>query len=168
MEEVLEVARQALQKTRKTIIASANKKRKEVEYKLGDLVFLSNKNIKTARPLKKLDNKILGPFKVLEAVGSSYILQLPVIMKVYDVFHTSLLKKAVEDPLMGQRNISLQPVVIDDEDEQELEDILDSRLSGRGKRLQYRVKWRGIDEDLEWYNVDGGEFNNYKDLIKDF
>jgi hypothetical protein len=61
-----------------------------------------------------------------------------------------------------------QPVVVDNEDEWKVEDILDSRLSGRGKRLQYRVRWKGLDQDLEWYNVDRGEFDNYQDLIKDF
>ena len=168
MEEILGVARKALQETREAMATSANKKRKEVEYKPGDMVFLSSKNIKTARPSKKLDDKMLGPFKVLEAVGSSYRLQLPMTMKVHDVFHASLMRKAAEDPLAGQKNPPPPPVVVDDEEEWELEDIEDSRLSGRNKRLQYRVKWKGIDRDLEWYNADGGEFDNCRDLVEDF
>jgi hypothetical protein len=54
------------------MIKSVNKKRKEVVYNPGDLVFLSSRNIKTVRPLKKLDDKMLGPFKILEAVRTSY------------------------------------------------------------------------------------------------
>ena len=72
METTLKTAKKVLQDARAAIIKSANKKRKEVAYNPGDLVFLSSRNIKTARPLKKLDNKILGPFKILEAMGTSY------------------------------------------------------------------------------------------------
>jgi hypothetical protein len=54
------------------MIKSADKKRKKVVYNPGDLVFLSSYNIKMAKPLKKLDNKILKPFKILKAVKTSY------------------------------------------------------------------------------------------------
>ena len=56
-------------------------------------------------------------------------------MRIYDVFHPSLLRKAAEDPLPGQMNKPPQPIVVDDKDEWEVEDILDLRLFGRGKRL---------------------------------
>jgi hypothetical protein len=72
METALETAKRALQDVREAMIKSANKKRKEVVYNPGDLVFLSSRNIKTIRPSKKLNNKMLGPFKILEAMGTSY------------------------------------------------------------------------------------------------
>jgi hypothetical protein len=131
------------------------------------MVFLPSGNIKTTRPSKQLDDTMLGPFKVLAAVGASYRLQLPATMHIHDVFHSSLLRKAAEDPLPGQKNEPPEPVIVDDE-EQEVDDILDSRRYGRGKRLQYRVKWKGYDTDLEWYNADGGEFDSCRDLVKDF
>jgi hypothetical protein len=56
------------------MIKLANKKRKEVVYNPGDLVFLFIRNIKIVRPLKKLNNKILGPFKILKAIRTSYYL----------------------------------------------------------------------------------------------
>jgi hypothetical protein len=54
------------------MIRSTDKKRKEILYNPGDLVFLFSYNIKIVRPSKKLDNKILGPFKILEAIRTSY------------------------------------------------------------------------------------------------
>jgi hypothetical protein len=101
IETALETVKRALQDARETMIKSANKKRKEVVYNPGNLVFLSSRNIKTVRPLKKLNDKILGPFKILEAVRISYRLQLPTTMRIHDVFHPSLLRKAAEDPLPG-------------------------------------------------------------------
>ena len=148
------------------MIKSANKKRKEVTYNPGDMAFLSSRNIKTTRPFKKLDDKMLGPFKVLKAVGASYRLQLPTTIRIHDVFHPSLLRKASEEPFtktdkraaatcgggrrgrMGSRRYP--------------------GLSTRGKRLQYKVRWKGLDQDLEWYNADGGEFDNCQDLVEDF
>jgi len=97
METALETAKRALQDAREAMIKSANKKRKEVVYNPGDLVFLSSRNIKTTRPSKKLDDKMLGPFKVLEAVGTSYRLQLPTTMRIHDVFHPSLLVLRLQD-----------------------------------------------------------------------
>jgi hypothetical protein len=88
-----------LQDVRETIIKSVNKKRKEVVYNPRDLIFLFSRNIKTARPSKKLNNKMLGPFKILKTVRTSYRLQLPTIMRIHDVFYPSLLRKAAEDPL---------------------------------------------------------------------
>jgi hypothetical protein len=54
------------------MIKLVNKKRKEMVYNPGDLIFLFSRNIKITRPLKKLNNKILRPFKILEVVKTSY------------------------------------------------------------------------------------------------
>ena len=71
---------------------AANCHRKEPPiYKVGDMVWLSTKNIKIKKPLKKLDHKMIGPYKVKELVGSSYWLELPHTIKTHDVFYPNLL-----------------------------------------------------------------------------
>jgi phosphoribosyl-ATP pyrophosphohydrolase len=104
MQKALKIARKALQNVREAIIKSADKKRKEIVYNPGDLIFLSSRNIKTVRPLKKLDNKMLGPFKILKTVKTFYRLQLPITIRIHDIFHRSLLRKAAEDSLPEQMN----------------------------------------------------------------
>ena len=42
-----------------------DKKRKDTSYKIENIVFLLIKNIDTMRLLKKLDYKIIGPFKII-------------------------------------------------------------------------------------------------------
>jgi hypothetical protein len=45
--------------------------RPSIEYAPGDQVYIEAMNIKTNRPSKKLDDKRLGPFKVLKKVKES-------------------------------------------------------------------------------------------------
>lgn len=166
MDEVLEHMKENLRVSRTSMETFANRKRKNTSYEVGDRVFLSSKNITTVRPSKKLDDKMLGPFTITKKVGLSYQLELPVTMKVHNVFHPSLLRKAVNNPLPGQRNPPPPPVQVDEEDEWEIDDIEDARYY-RG-RLQYRVKWSGFERDLTWYNADDEQFNNARDVVNDF
>ncbi len=138
MNKTLTFAREALIKTRKQMVNQANKHRKKVNYETGSKMFLDERNIVTARPFKKLDDKMLGPFQITEPVDSSYKLKLSETMRIHDVFHSELLRPAVDDPLPGQKNESSGPIVVNDEDEWKIDDILDSRRYRR--RLQYRVK----------------------------
>ena len=59
-------------------------------------------------------------------------------MKIHNVIHLNLLWKASIDPLTGQVNEPAPPVIIDNEEEWEVEDIFDTR-SHCGK-IQYQVK----------------------------
>ena len=64
-------------------------------------------------------------------------LELPEAMKIHPVVNVSQVKKY---------HSSLQrppPIEIDGEEEYEVEDILDHRISGRG--YQYLVSWTGYD-----------------------
>jgi len=75
-------------------------------------------------------------------------------MQIHPVFHVSLLEHAANNPFPGQQNPPPPPVEIDGEEEYFVDRILDSRLFGRGRRLQYLVKWTGYD-DATWENAEG-------------
>jgi hypothetical protein len=146
----------------------ADKSRKPaLVYQPGDQVWLSSKNIKTQRPSKKLDSKNLGPFKVLGKVGAtSYKLELPASMRIHPVFHSNLLRLDPETSLPGQEITPAPPVVVEGEEEFEVERILDSRLSGKGKKLQYRAAWVGYPPDPTWYNA--SDFDHSPELVQEF
>lgn len=168
MDEILRFTKQHIEQARTQMSKQADRHRKDVDYDVGDMVFLSTKNIKTQRPCKKLDSKMIGPFKITAKVGRALRLELPTTMKIHDVFHPSLLRKAATDPLPGQVPTPSPAVIIDDEEEWEVDDILDSRHFGRGRRLQYRVKWKDWDRDLEWYNANRTEFEHSSDVVNDY
>ena len=80
---------------------AANKRRTPApDYKPGDMVFISTKNIKTERPSKKLDYKNIGPYPIVRKVGqTSYEVDLPPSVSIHPVFHSSLLRLDANDPL---------------------------------------------------------------------
>jgi len=62
-------------------------------YKLGEHVLLSVKNLKLRQPSKKLSEKYIGPFVVVEAVGAqAYRIRLLPKYRMHNVFYVSLLK----------------------------------------------------------------------------
>jgi hypothetical protein len=122
----------------------------EPTLKEGDKVYLLRKYIKTKRPSTKLDSKKLGPFKILEKIGSvNYRLQLPKESCLHPVFHISLLEPANGTTPVAT-NTELQPE--NEPDIYEVEKILDRRLVG--KQEQYLVKWQGYEHtDNTWEPV---------------
>jgi len=138
MNKTLIFAREALIKTREQMVNQANKHRKKINYEIESKMFLNERNIVIARLFKKLDDKMLDSFKVTDSVDFFYKLKLSDTMRIHDVFHSELLRSAVDDSLSGQKNELSESIVINDEDEWKIDDILNSRRYRR--RLQYRVK----------------------------
>ncbi len=164
--KTLKFACESLVKTWEQMMKQVNKHRKEVDYKIESKMFLNERNIITARSFKKLNNKMLDSFINLNLVDSSYKLKLSESMHVHDVFHSDLLRSVVNDFLPDQKNESSDSIVINDEDEWEIDNILNSRWYQRW--LQYRIKWNDYDNDFNWYNADDDEFMNAQKIIDNF
>ncbi len=80
-------------------------------------MFLNERNIITAKSFKKLNDKMLDSFINLDLIDSSYKLKLSEFMHVHDVFHSDLLRSAVNNFLSNQKNELSGSIVINDEDE---------------------------------------------------
>ena len=87
-------------------------------------------------------------------------------MHIHDVFHSELLRFVVNDLLFDQKNEFSKSIVINDEDEWEINDILNFQRYQRW--LQYQVKWKNYDNNLNWYNADNNEFMNAQEMIDNF
>ena len=124
------------------------------EFRPRDHVWLKLKHVKTRRPIKKLD-WIALPYRVFACIGI-HAVQLDTPPRIYHVFHVSLVKKAVEDPLPSQLTIDNElgmifdtpedpsSVAINSNGEYTIERILRYKRQGRGWRLL--VKWLGWPE----------------------
>ncbi|GKD16634.1 putative reverse transcriptase domain-containing protein [Tanacetum coccineum] len=94
----------------------ADRRRKPLEFKVGDKVMLKVSPWKTVISFGKqgkLNPRYIGPFKILAKVGTlAYRLELPEeLIRVHSTFHVSNLKKCfVDEPLA----IPLDEIQIDD------------------------------------------------------
>jgi len=84
----------ALGKAQADIKKYVNKKRSDVEeYKVGDLVMLSTKDLKYQivwRRMEKSTERFIGPYKVKKIVSTNAVeLQLPSIVKIHPVVNIS-------------------------------------------------------------------------------
>jgi len=94
MKEIQEEAKAALGKAQEEIKKYVDRKRGEVDdYKVGDLVILSTKNLKyqmVGRRTEKLMEKFVGPYRIKKIVSSNAVeLKLPSTVKIHLVVNVS-------------------------------------------------------------------------------
>jgi Chromo (CHRromatin Organisation MOdifier) domain len=113
-------------------------------FAVGDLMWLRASNIRSERPSRKLDNRRLGPFPIKRVISShAYELKLSRTVRIPPVFSVALLDPVAIDPLRGQHNPPTPSVIVDDAEEYEIGEILDSKNTRN--TLKYLVKWVGYN-----------------------
>ncbi len=134
-----------------------NKTHRDVEYKLGQKVWLRVKNITIERPSRKLDWQRYSPYCIIERIGKvAYRLDLPASLQIHHVFHVSLLRD--HQTRVGKKSLEPQPLrlAIDSEvQEYEVEEIFASWIQTNPPNppvLQYKIAWKGYTE-LTWEPV---------------
>jgi len=169
MKKIQEEAKAALGKAQEKMKKFADKKRGErEEYKVGDLVLLSTKDLKwqmKGRRSEKLTERFVGPYKIKGIISSNAVeLELPKTIKIHPVVNVSrvrLYKPQVE----GQKKTSPKPVIIEGEEEFEVEKILNKQVV-RGKE-KFLVRWKEytVEEDT-WEEREN--LGNAKELVEEF
>jgi len=111
----------ALGRVQKEMKKYADRKREEADdYKVGDLVMLSTKDLKyqmVRRRTEKLTEKFVGPYKIKKIVSSNAVeLELPTTVKIHLVVNISRICKYVGQ-VEGQKKEQPAPVIIEGEEE---------------------------------------------------
>src|SRR5712672_1327686 len=121
-------------------------------FKLNDQVWLESKHLALPHQSKKLAPKRVGPFRITKAISPvAFRLDLPSSWHIHDVFHASLLTPYRETTAYGPNFIKPPPDLIDGEEEYEVEAVLNHRMFGRQRQVQYLIKWKGYPHsDNTW------------------
>jgi len=169
MEEVQGEAKAALTKAQEEMQQYADRKRGEaVEYKVGDLVLLSTRDLKwkmVGRSSEKLVKRFVGPYKIKVIISSNVVeLELPTTVKIHPVVNVSWIKRYI-DQVDGQKKETPQPVVVEGEEEWEVEKILNKRkVRGKDKFL---VQWKGFTAEGDtWESREN--LQNAGELLREF
>ena len=156
LERTQEVWRQARVQMEKAVAIQKSyydKKHRDIQFSVGDLVLLSTQNLRLKGIPHKLQRKFCGPYKILERIGTqAYRLKLPDSWRIHPVFHISLLKQWRES-LVQQVPGDVELEDADRPEYFEIEKILRWRWSSktRRRRREFLVLWQGYPtEDAEW------------------
>jgi hypothetical protein len=96
-------------------------------------VYLLSKNIKTTRPSRKLAEPYLGPFEVINCIGSNSIhLRLPhELCLIHPMFHILQVEPSILNQFPNRQPPPPKPIKIDGKLEYEIREILDSKYDLR-------------------------------------
>jgi len=151
-----------MEEAQKNMKKQFDKKRRNPQgLKVGDHMWLENKNIHSNRPSKKLDNKRYGPFKISKDIGlGAFELELPEGWMIHNIFNENLLTQCVEPKLQGQhKEPAPLPTIINKEEEYKVEEVWKHRTRGQG--MQYLVHWKGYgDKHDQWIAESGLPMQN--------
>ncbi|KAK5803695.1 hypothetical protein PVK06_031344 [Gossypium arboreum] len=115
-EEKVRIIRDSLKAASDRQKSYADLKRRDIEYTVGDRVFLKVspwKRVLRFGKKGKLSPRFIGPYEIVERVGPvAYRLALPPeLEKIHNVFHVSMLRQYRSDPshVIPHTEIELQP-----------------------------------------------------------
>ena len=147
----------------------ADRKRAEVdEYRVGDLVMLSTKDLKyqmVGRRTEKLMERFVGPYKVKKIVSANTVeLELPSTIKIHSVVNISRICRYIGQ-VEGQKKVEPTPIIIKGEEEQEIERILNKQQIR--EKDKYLVWQKGFTAESDtWEGIENLE--NTKEVVEEF
>ncbi|KAL5544529.1 hypothetical protein UlMin_008313 [Ulmus minor] len=159
--EAIKLIRERMKTAQDRQKSYADKRRRPLEFQVGDSVFLKiapMKGVMRFGKRGKLSPRYIGPFEILEKVGKvAYRLALPPdLSSVHNVFHVSILKKYVPDPthVLEHEPIEVHEDLTYEEQPVQILDRKEKTLRNKAIPL-VKVLWRNHKvEEATWERED--------------
>lgn len=148
----------------------ADLSRRHEEFNVGDRVLLDASDINFTTGTKKLLDKYIGPYTIKEKINElTYKLELPIRLRIHDVFHISKLRRVHETDVFPDRvqdNRPMPVVKIDGQDAWYVEKIVGKRKTKKNG-IEYKVKWENFPEyESTWEPIKN--LKEAKEAIQDY
>jgi hypothetical protein len=162
--ELRKTLRKRLEDASKAQATYYNERHKPMKFSKNDLVLVSTKNLRLRSASRKMSQRMMGPFRIDEPVGSqAYRIHLPAKSKIHNVFHVSLLEPYHRRE--GAQESLPPPELIECEEEWEVEEILAKRM--RQGSLWYKVRWKDWGAEYDQW-IPEGDMTHAKELVDAF
>ena len=89
-------------------------------------------------------------------------------MKIHDNIHVNRLSPWKGNEVNGILPPPPEPEIVEGEEFYEVEKILDSRLFGRWKKLQFLVRWKGYDEGHDSWEHEDNVVGSADEEVEEF
>ena len=165
MQQIIAQAKQSLLSAQQRQKAYHDRKARAKQFEVGSEVLLSTTNIAFKNPgTAKLLPKYVGPFKVLDRIGTvAYRLLLPETMKIHNVFHVSLLEQYRSD---GRCQPPPPTLFLDGDEQYDIDSVLAVRQSSK-RRREFLVKWLGYGPEHNTWEPESN-LTNYSEVLQAF
>ncbi|KAL5559638.1 hypothetical protein UlMin_035849 [Ulmus minor] len=159
--EAVKMIRERMKTAQSRQKSYADKRRRPLEFLVGDSVFLKvapMKGVMRFGKKGKLSPRYIGPFEILERIGKvAYRLALPPeLSSVHNVFHVSMLRRYVSDPshVLENEPIEVHEDLTYEEQPVQILDQKDKTLRNKVISL-VKVLWRNHKvEEATWERED--------------
>ena len=177
--EAVQRTSEAIEKIRARMLTSQSRqksyvdpKRRNVEFQVGDYVFLRVspwKGVRRFGKKGKLSPRFVGPFEILERIGQvAYRLALPpALSAVHNLFHVSALQRYVSDAnhILSYEDLELEPDL--SFEEQPVQILVKKDKVLRNKIIPLvKVLWRNSKVEEATWELELDMQNQYPELFK--
>jgi hypothetical protein len=148
-----------------------DKRRKPLQFEVGDFVYLKVSPIKGVQMFGikgKLAPRYTGPYEIIEACGPvAYKLKLPPkIFAIHNVFHVSQLKKCVRLPteVIAEPEVEIDPDLSYQEHPSKVLDCKERSTRARSIKM-YKIQWSNHSEEEATWETEEFLRSNYPECL---